>query len=166
MSQGQRRPTAIPGHISFIYCLVFSKSICVIGLWDEFAVFNTMTEQHVGLEEVRYTSREEPKDEHRCSGRPAQLPVTTSFSKQETSSSSCQQNQSKIQFLTNSTRPHHVLKGQQLMWYNSQKNVCFKDQTQRRLPHCSVSPHRQVCPLPCSQGNNNLLGSCQRFLKH
>lgn len=32
-----------------------------------------MTEQQVGLEEVRYTSREKPKDEHRCSGRPAQL---------------------------------------------------------------------------------------------
>lgn len=49
----------------------------------------TMTEQHVGLEEVRYTSREKPKDEHRCSGRPVQLQVTTSVSKQETFSPSC-----------------------------------------------------------------------------
>lgn len=49
----------------------------------------TMTEQHVGLEELRYTSREKPRDEHRCSERSAQLQVTTSVSKQETSSPSC-----------------------------------------------------------------------------
>lgn len=70
--------------------------LCHWSLGSEFSIF----EQSVGFEEVRYTSREKP-DKHRCSGRPPRPQVTTSVSKQGTSSQCYYLNQSKIQLPTN-----------------------------------------------------------------
>lgn len=140
--QGGGDPQRFEGAPPQTLLSVLRVHLCHWSLGSEFGMF----EEGVGFEEVRYTSREKP-DEHRGSGRPSRPPVTTSVSKRETSSQCYYLNQSKIQLPTNSTRTHRVLKGQQLMWYNSQKKkMCFEDQTQRPLTYCPVSPHRQMCP--------------------